>query len=73
MFFIHEKEANSILPTSGLKHLVAVTPSICLPYAPGAKNGPPLGSHNLHRPILGKHEQIFLSETIRPRALIFSM
>ena len=28
MVFIHEKEANSILPKSGLKHLVAVTPSI---------------------------------------------
>ena len=28
MFFIHEKEANSIFTKSGLKHLVAVTPSI---------------------------------------------
>ena len=28
MFFIHEKEANSILTKSGLKHLVAVTPLI---------------------------------------------
>ena len=28
MLFIHEKEANSILTKSGLKHLVAVTPSI---------------------------------------------
>ena len=28
MVFIHEKEANSILPKSGLKHLVAVTPLI---------------------------------------------
>ena len=27
MFFIHEKEANSILTISGIKHLVAVTPS----------------------------------------------
>ena len=27
-FFIHEKEANSILPKSGLKYLVAVTPSV---------------------------------------------
>ena len=25
------------------------------------------------RPILGKHEQIFLSETSRPRALVFGM
>ena len=34
MFFIHEKEANSILTKSGLKYLVAVTPSfgisVCL-------------------------------------------
>ena len=28
MFYLHEKEANSILTKSGLKHLVAVTPSI---------------------------------------------
>ena len=28
MFFVHEKEANSILTKGGLKHLVAVTPSI---------------------------------------------
>ena len=28
MFFIHEKEANSILTKSRLKHLVAVIPSI---------------------------------------------
>ena len=28
MVFIHEKEANSNLPKSGLKHIVAVTPSI---------------------------------------------
>ena len=28
--FIHEKEANSIFPKSGLKHLVAVTPSIII-------------------------------------------
>ena len=27
MSFIHEKEANSILTKSGLKHLVAATPS----------------------------------------------
>ena len=32
MIFIHEKEANSILTKSGLKHLVAVTPSFSNPY-----------------------------------------
>ena len=26
--FVHENEANSILPKSGLKYLVAVTPSL---------------------------------------------
>ena len=31
MFFIHEKEANSILTKGGLKHLVAVTPSYGIP------------------------------------------
>ena len=30
-FFIHGKEANSILTKSGLKHLVALTPSILTP------------------------------------------
>ena len=28
MIFVHEKEANSILPKSELKYLVAVNPSI---------------------------------------------
>ena len=27
-FFIHEKEANSMMTKSGLKYLVAVTPSL---------------------------------------------
>ena len=35
--------------------------------------GLPLGSQVLHRLLLGKHEKIFLSETTRPRALIFGM
>ena len=30
-------------------------------------------SHVLHRLVLGKHEQLFLSENIRPRALLFCM
>ena len=34
---------------------------------------PPAGSHALHRLNGEKHEKIFLSETIRPRAMIFGM
>ena len=33
----------------------------------------PKGLHVLHRLIEGMHEKIFLSETIRDRALIFGM
>ena len=39
----------------------------------GQKMAPPWRSHSLHRLMLGKHGKIFLSETIRPRALIFGM
>ena len=35
--------------------------------------GLPRGSHILHRLILGKHENIFLSKTSSHRALIFGM
>ena len=38
---------------------------------PGAKIGPALGSHDLFRLLKGKHENIFLSATRGPRALIF--
>ena len=34
-------------------------------YAPWAKCSPTLGSHVLHRLLLGKYENIFLSETTR--------
>ena len=46
---------------------------VCSNFAPGAKNGPPPGHMfyiGLNR---GKHEKLFLSETTRPRALIFGM
>ena len=40
----------------------------------GPKMAPPPGSHVLHRLIYGKTlKKFFLSETIRPRALIFGM
>ena len=47
---------------------------VCLNYAPGAKNDPALGGHMLYIDLYReKHEKTFLSETIRPRALIFGM
>ena len=42
-------------------------------YISGAILAPPQGSHVLHRPIKGKTLTIFMSKTIRPRALIFGM
>ena len=38
--------------------------------AHGSIMAQPQGSHVLHRLIEGMHEQIFLSETIKPRALV---
>ena len=46
---------------------------VCSNYAPGANIGLAQGSHVLHRLIQEKHEKIFFSETIMPRALIFGM
>ena len=45
---------------------------ICSNYAPRAINRPARGSHVLHRLVREKHENIFLFETTRPRALLFS-
>ena len=41
---------------------------VCSNYTLGAKNGPAPGSHFLHKLI-----KLFLSETIRPRLLIFGI
>ena len=57
----------------GMKHLLVNLYQVRSNYIPGAKNGLPQGSHVLHRHIKGKHEKVFLSETTRPRALIFGM
>ena len=48
---------------------------VCSNCVPGAKNGPTPGSHCFHRlNYLEKNiEKIILSETTRPRALIFGM
>ena len=47
---------------------------VCSNNAPGVKMAPP-GGHMfyMYRLISGKHEKIFLSKTLRSRALIFGM
>ena len=57
-----------------MKHHLVNLYQVCSNYIPGAKNGPPWGSHVLHIGLhKEKHEKIFLSETIRHRALMFGM
>ena len=56
-----------------MKHHIVDLYQVWSNYAPGAKDGPARGSHFLHGLYREKHGKIFLSETIRPRALIFSM
>ena len=57
----------------GMKHQLVVLYQVYSNYILGAKNGPPQG----HLFYIGlykeKHEKIYLSETIRLRALIFGM
>ena len=55
-----------------MKHYLVVFYPVWSNYSPGAKMAPSRGSHALHRLNREKHE-IVLSETIRPRALIFGM
>ena len=43
---------------------------VCANYAPGAKNGPAPGVTCLTQAYIGKNIKKFLSEIIRPRALI---
>ena len=57
----------------GMKHHLVNFYQVCSNYIPGAKNGPPKGSHVYIGLYKEKHEKIFLSETIRLRALIFCM
>ena len=38
----------------GMKYHIVDLYQVCSNYAPGAKNGPPRGSHVLHRLILGE-------------------
>ena len=53
----------------GMKHHLVNLYQVCSNYSPGAKNGH-MHYIDLYR---GKHEKIFLSETTRPRAMIFGM
>ena len=47
---------------------------VCSNYIPGAKNGPAPGVTCFYiRLYREQHEKIFLSETTRPRVLIFGM
>ena len=58
----------------GMMHYLVVFYQVCSNYTPGAKNGPTPGGHMLNIGLnREKHEKIFLSETIRPRAMIFGM
>ena len=57
----------------GIKHHLVDLYLVCSNYTPGAKWPHPWG----HMLYIGlnreKHEKIFLSETIRPRAMIFGL
>ena len=57
-----------------VKHYLEDLYQVCSNYTPVAKNCPPWGSQVVHyRLIKGKHGKKFLSETIKPRALIFGL
>ena len=56
----------------GMKHHLVDLYQVCSNYAPGAKKWLGPGGHILHG-YREQHEKISLSETTRPRALIFSM
>ena len=57
----------------GMTHQQVDLYQVCSNYAPGAKNGLVWG-HMFYIGLYSeKHGKIFLSETIRPRALIFGM
>ena len=55
-----------------LHHLVNFY-QVCSNYVPGAGNGPPRGSHVSLGLYSKNMKKIFLSETTRPRALMFGM
>ena len=58
----------------GMKHHQMNLYQVCSNYTPWAKNGPTPGGHMLYIGLnREKYEKIFLSETMRPRAMIFAM
>ena len=58
----------------GMKHHLVDFYQVCSNHTPGAKNAPHPGGHMLYIGLnREKVEKIFLSETIRPRAMIFGM
>ena len=58
----------------GMKHHLVDLYQVCSNYAPWAKKRPSPGGHMFYIVLYReKHEKIFLSETIRPRAMIFGM
>ena len=61
----------------GMKHHLVDLYQVCSKYTPWAKNAPPRGGGGGHMLYIGlnreKHEKLFLSETIMPRALIFGL
>ena len=65
MFYI----GRTMKKSSCMKHHLVNLNQVGSNYIPGAKNGPPSG-HMFYRE---KHVTIFLTETIRLRALIFGM
>ena len=72
MFYIglygENMEKSSCLKPEGIDYWYLVY-SFCSNCSPGAKNGPV----QMVTRFTGKREKIFLSETTRPRALIFGM
>ena len=58
----------------GMKYHLVDLYQVCSNYSPGFKNGPAPGGHMLYIGLYREqHEKIFLSETTRPRALMFDM
>ena len=57
----------------GIKHHLANLCQVCSNYIPGANMARPGSRGVLQSPISGKHEKLFLSDTIRLRALIFDL
>ena len=67
--FLSEITRHRVIIFGMYHHLVDIY-QFCSNYVPGAKTDPALGSHVLHRLIIGKHKKTF-SKTTRPKALIF--